>query len=185
MHALRAAVAKALDDHFSQVAHAEHDAPEAGAFNRPSWCAKNGFPAMTSSFGTFSVRGRSRVARPPARMATGIWRARAFDQGRGTFKSVQILRAVTPGIPETRNCGNFFLTAVDVDGVVAALAEELASMSFQMSYEINPLHAGVYASDSRMTSCPRKSSSANSRLASKTMATASARLGCAYSRVAP
>src|SRR5271166_965493 len=36
------------------------------------WCSRNGRPATsTSAFGIFSVKGRNRVARPPARMTTG------------------------------------------------------------------------------------------------------------------
>jgi hypothetical protein len=42
------------------------------AFSSRSWWEKKGSPATsTRSFGTFSVIGLSRVARPPARMATG------------------------------------------------------------------------------------------------------------------
>ena len=42
------------------------------ARNSRIWWLKNGSPATSiRSLGTFSVIGRSRVARPPARIATG------------------------------------------------------------------------------------------------------------------
>src|ERR1017187_7633144 len=43
------------------------------AWSISNWCARKGRPATgTSDLGIFSVMGRSRMASPPARMATGI-----------------------------------------------------------------------------------------------------------------
>src|ERR1700690_401653 len=53
------------------------------------WCEKKGSPAISiRSLGTFSVIGRRRVARPPARMGTGSWSGdlgseRGVDEGLG------------------------------------------------------------------------------------------------------
>src|SRR5436309_1457269 len=84
-----------------------------------------------------------------------------------------------------RHRRNFSLRAIHVDGMVAALAQKLAAMTFQMPDEVPPLHAAPSNNGSRITSCPRNSSSANSRLASNTITTASAKLARASSKVAP
>ena len=54
-----------------------------------SWCARNGRPATgTSDFGIFSVMGLSRVASPPARIATGICE-RGYSRN-DQFRSLEI-----------------------------------------------------------------------------------------------
>src|ERR1700683_3213333 len=53
-----------------------------------------------------------------------------------------------------RNCGGSPRLWVDVDGVVAALAEKLAAMPLQMPDEIDAFQAAGRVRGSRMTSAP-------------------------------
>ena len=66
------AVAEMLFDLLAEVPQAHHDPPDAVRRSSSSWWSMNGLPATsTSAFGIVSVIGRRRVARPPARRATG------------------------------------------------------------------------------------------------------------------
>ena len=66
-----------------------------------------------------------------------------------------------------RYAGHLLLRTVHVNGMVTALAQELAAVTLQVPDERQPLHAAPRSNGSRMTSWPCKSSSASSRLASK------------------
>src|ERR1035438_540969 len=83
------------------------------------------------------------------------------------------------------HAGHLLFRTVHVNGVVAALAQELTAVTLQVPDKLQPFHAVPRSSGSRMTSWPRKSSSASSRLAWSTMVTASAKLARASSSVAP
>jgi len=68
--------------------------------------------------------------------------------------------------------------------VILAFAKELAPAFLEMAQQIAALHAVVSASGSRTTSAPRNDSSANSRFACSTIATASFKFSRASSSVA-
>src|ERR1035437_1403156 len=63
------------------------------------------------------------------------------------------------------HAGHLLLRTVHVNGVVAALAQELTAVTLQVPDKLQPLHAAPRRNGSRMTSWPHKSSSASSRLA--------------------
>jgi hypothetical protein len=75
--------------------------------------------------------------------------------------------------------------AIDIDAVVAALAEKLTAVRLEVSDQIPPLHAAGIRRGSRTISPPPSSSATRARLASSTSLTASRRLARASSRVAP
>ena len=58
-----------------------HSTTRSIPFSRSSrnWCQRNGSPlTSTSDFGMVSVKGRKRVASPPARIATGSMKLALF-----------------------------------------------------------------------------------------------------------
>src|SRR6185369_1153434 len=75
--------------------------------------------------------------------------------------------------------------AVDVDRVLSAFPQELASMLFEVADQVDSFHVGGRANDSRMTSEPSMACSAKARFASRTRATASFKFSRASSRVSP
>jgi hypothetical protein len=69
--------------------------------------------------------------------------------------------------------------------MIASFAKERAAMGEQVADEVDPFHATGIESGSRITSWPRIDSSANSRFASSTSATASLRFSLASFSVSP
>ena len=82
-------------------------------------------------------------------------------------------------------CGRPFDAPIHVDSVVVSLAQELASVAFEMANQVDALHATGSAKSSRITSIPAMDSSASWRLASRTRANASDKFSRASSRVLP
>jgi hypothetical protein len=84
-----------------------------------------------------------------------------------------------------RNRRRFTSRAVDVNGVLSTLPQELASVLFQVADQIDAFHVEGRANDSRITSEPSMACSATGRLASRARDTASLRFSRASSRVFP
>ena len=90
----------------------------------------------------------------------------APSSGQGNFKILADLACCElQDFAVARHAGHLLLWTVHVDGVIAALTQELAAVTLQVPDQLEPLHAAPRSNGSRMTSWPRKSSSASSRLA--------------------
>ena len=135
-NAPRGAVAVSVDDFFTEVADAKDDAREAVFFSKRSWCEKNGSPATsTRSLGIFSVIGRNRVARPPARIATGSVAGSVFrggvDKGlHGQGKAVeQVVKQDPDGDAEQKTVASRSGAGTAEANCVVALAEGVHGLS--------------------------------------------------------
>lgn len=102
----------------------------------------------------------------------------------GSEVSANLPGEVIVDLGVTRHAGSLAGRTIDLDGLVAALSKQLATVRFEMADGRAPFHAPTL-SDSRITSPPPAASAMSSRLASSTIATASWRLARASSRVAP
>src|ERR1039458_7557683 len=111
--------------------------------------------------------GRKVQSRPgPSKEGHQCGLTSAPSSGQGNFQVLADLACCElQDFAMARHTGHLLLRTVHVDGMVAALSQELAAMMFQVPNKFEPLHVAPRSSGSRMTSWPRKSSSASSRLA--------------------
>src|SRR5213075_1286873 len=98
-------------------------------------------------------------------------RSRKNSRLRNVQVLTDLLREKIDDLAMARNRGRLLRATIDVNGVIAAFAQEFTAVVFKMSNQVTPLHP--VASGSRRTSAPRNDSSANSRFACKTISTAS------------
>src|SRR5436190_13050302 len=96
-----------------------------------------------------------------------------------------LLREKFDNLAMSRNGCGFLRATVDIDSVIGAFSQEFTTVLLKVAEQFTTLHAVVSASGSRTTSAPRNDSSANSRFACKTIATASFKFARASSSVAP
>ncbi len=98
----------------------------------------------------------------------GICRRGVGFSGLGISRSRQILLAKISLISSWRGTAETFFWRGFTHGVLAALAEFLATVFFQMADQLPPLHKAPSDTGSLMTSASCRSLSASSRFASKT-----------------
>jgi len=171
---------------------------------RPPARRSRRFPGGTRSSPNRSAASRRRSLRWARRCTSGgslrprtrskILRVSASRKDRITGQSVtrsnhNVNRyyggGAQPNKAVPRNGRGFACTSVHVDRMSRALAEQLASLGFEVPDEIPPLHRAAIFRGSRITSPSPASSLASARLASSTSSAASRRFSRASSRVAP
>ena len=103
---------------------------------------------------------------------TQIWEA--WPDAPLWLGNLDLSRGEFDDFPVPWDCRALPVAWVEVDSVVASLAQEPATVTFEMTKQILPFHDAGRDRGSRITSSPARDSSASWRLASRTSSTASA-----------